>query len=88
MLFVKNRDRGGKNSIWMKGMKFSIDIIWIAKGKIVHIVENAALPTRKGVPSYGFVGYCDYALEMKTGFVKKYRIQIGDAFSGVEPNEF
>lgn len=88
MLFIGNRDKKGHSQIWMRGMKFSIDIIWIAKGKIVHIAENAAPSTKKVIPTYGFIGYCDYELEVKAGFVKRHGIEIGDVFSGVNPDEF
>ena len=81
MLFLGDRNKEGFNEIWMKDMKFPIDIIWIANGRVVHIVENARIPTEGYIPDYGMFGYCDYILEVKVGFVKKYSIGISDNFS-------
>lgn len=88
MLFIGDRDEKDNNLIWMKDMKFPIDIIWIGKGKVIHIVESASIPTKEGIPEYGFVGYCDYVVELKAGFVKRHGIKVGDDFSGVKPDEF
>ncbi len=39
MLFIF--DRAGYHSIWMKDMRFALDIIWISRtGSIVHIERN------------------------------------------------
>lgn len=39
MLFVFERD--GAHAIWMKDMRFSIDIVWISRfGSVVHVERN------------------------------------------------
>ncbi len=39
MLFVFERD--GHHSIWMKDMRFSLDIIWISRfGSVAHVERN------------------------------------------------
>lgn len=78
MLFVFNRE--AHHAIWMLGMRFPIDIVWIdGKKSIVDIVENARpcfcllfckvyMPKKKA----------KYVLEINAGFVGKNRINIGD----------
>ena len=66
------------NPIWMLNMKFPIDIIWIANGEVVHVVEDAPIPHKDYVPYYGLVGRCDYVLEVNRGFISSHGIKIGD----------
>ncbi len=72
-IFLKN----SKIGIWMRDMKFSIDILWLDKNlKIVDIKENAS------PESYPEVFYSRensrYVLEVMAGFVQKHEIKIGD----------
>src|SRR5574342_1034425 len=46
MLFVY--DRPQPISIWMKDMRFSLDILWIREGRIVHIEKQAPPLTPTG----------------------------------------
>jgi uncharacterized protein len=75
MFIFDNKD---EYSFWMKGMKFSIDIIWIDDNKIVYIVENASLPRGDNIPSYIPVVPANKVLEVNAGFVKKNNIKLGD----------
>lgn len=68
-----------QNPIWMMGMQFPIDIIWIAKGEVVHVVEGAPIPYKGGISYYAFVGYCDYVLEVQKGFVTMHGIRVGNS---------
>lgn len=74
MIFVfPSDDRWG---IWMKDMKYPIDILWLDKDRIVrHIVEDArpeSYPTtfRPDMP-------VRYVIEMKSGTAKQKHITIG-----------
>jgi len=74
------------NHIWMNQMKFSIDIIWIYQGKIVHIVKNALPPNEnRFIPIYGLYAgseisknYTFDVLEVNAGFVECHGIKTGD----------
>lgn len=80
MLFVfpeKSRPR-----FWMKNMKFPIDIIWIADGKVTQITHSVP-PALEGVPDAQIPLYepnqtVDYVLEIGAGQAKKNGIKIGD----------
>lgn len=76
MLFVF--DEPGAHAIWMKEMKFSIDILWLDEGKVVWIVENAALPSEQGIPTFQPETTATHVLEVPAGFVQTYSISIGD----------
>jgi uncharacterized membrane protein (UPF0127 family) len=69
-------DREGKHSIWMKNMRFAIDIIWLDKSfEVVDIKENV-LP--ESFPEV-FSPRADalYVLELKNNSSKKYDISLG-----------
>lgn len=75
MLFVF--DELANHSIWMKNMKFDIDILWLDEnGKIVHI-ENEISPNT--YPK-NFINTTPalYVLELRSGMVKNSKINIGD----------
>ncbi len=80
MLFVfEHSDYYG---IWMKGMKFPIDIIWIKNNQVVDLEENV-LPSAAGtadnlLPVYRPEALADLVLETKAGFAKRNYIRIGD----------
>lgn len=68
----------GKWSMWMKDMKYSIDIMWLNSDKqVVHIVKNASPASYPGteyepdVPSR-------YVIELPSGTVDKLGIKKGD----------
>lgn len=80
MLFLfDHADRWG---IWMKGMRFSIDIVWIKNGAVVDIQEDASAPASDVADSFLQVYRpdvsADIVLEVKSGFVQSYHIRIGD----------
>jgi uncharacterized membrane protein (UPF0127 family) len=76
MLFVFDEP----STLWMKGMLFPLDIIWVSsKGHVADITEGAqpdsypkrfspATPTR-------------YAIEVPAGFVRQHEIEAGDRVS-------
>lgn len=80
MLFVF--EQPGDYAIWMKDMKFAIDIIWIDENKmIVDIAEN--VPPQPGKSDKELVVYkpkgtSKYILEISAGLVKLNDLKIGD----------
>ncbi len=65
---------------WMKGMKFSIDIIYIQNNKIVDIFENLPFPKSEFDPPVVVESTqnSNYVLEINAGLSKKYNFQKGD----------
>lgn len=80
MLFVF--DTSGQYGIWMKDMKFAIDILWISEDKkIVDIAQNVAPePDKKDsdLIVYKPRGSAKYILEVNAGLSALNGIQIGD----------
>ncbi|MEY4747038.1 MAG: hypothetical protein RLZZ416_87 [Candidatus Parcubacteria bacterium] len=75
MLFIFPKD--GKYAFWMKGMRFSIDILWLsAEGRIVSMAQNVSPETypRDFVPA----APARYVLEVSAGWVAAHRVRIGD----------
>lgn len=75
-------DKKGLYSIWMKDMRFAIDIIWISEDKrIVDIVQNAAAePSKKDKDLTIYTPRADakYILEINAGLASLNNLQIGD----------
>lgn len=70
-------DFDGKKGIWMKGMLFPIDVIWLDSNlKIVHIKENFLPESYPSAESSSVPAR--YVLELQAGFVQKNTIKIGD----------
>ncbi len=67
-------------SIWMQGMQFSLDILWIdSEGNVVHIEKDIqACKTAVEIstcPSYkGNNKFAKYVLEVTAGFVDEYKV--------------
>lgn len=75
MLFVFPGD--GKYAFWMKDMRFSIDILWIAAdGEVVHIVERAAPETYPR--TFVSEGLARYVLELPAGDAEVRNVRVGD----------
>jgi len=74
MLFVHADE---KPRIWMKDMRFPIDIIWIDKNdQIVETLENITPQTYSKIFSPKLP--TRYTLEVNAGFVQKNKIIIGN----------
>lgn len=75
----------GSHSIWMKDMKYSIDIIWATEeGVIVHFEENVSPDSfpesfSSPVPAW-------YVVETNAGFVNKHEIKLGDKILLINQN--
>jgi uncharacterized protein len=81
MLFVFAQS--GQKGFWMKGMHFSIDIIWIYRGKIVDIAPEVPAPASPDTPESQLPRYfprlpADMVLEVPAGFALAHGWMIGD----------
>jgi len=76
MLFVY--DRPQPIGIWMKDMRFSLDILWIREGRVVHIERNAPPLTAVG-PERVYTATGDMVLEVPAGFAADRKIKVGDS---------
>lgn len=80
MLFLF--DAPGRYGIWMKDMRFPIDILWIRNGVVVDIEEHAPPPKAntpdQALPVYEPEGDADMVLEVQSGFASTHDIVIGD----------
>lgn len=88
VLGLSGRERLGKNSVmlfvfpradkqcmWMKDMKFSLDMVWLdSSKKIVKIAEDVAPET---YPQAFCADNTKYVLEFNTGTAKKTNLKIG-----------
>jgi uncharacterized membrane protein (UPF0127 family) len=75
MLFVFDAD--GMPGFWMKGMRFSIDILWLDQdGKIVHIAREVA--PRTYPKTYAPPVPSRYVLELPAGFVRTHNVRVGN----------
>jgi len=63
---------------WMKGMRFPIDIIWIADETIVDITKNAPVATTSSLPTYSPKEPANKVFEVHAGTADRLGFQIGD----------
>ncbi|HBM45975.1 MAG: hypothetical protein UT05_C0001G0048 [Parcubacteria group bacterium GW2011_GWF2_38_76] len=78
MLFVYQND--GSRGIWMKDMKFPIDILWINKDTEVVGIEWAITP--ETYPKiFGEAYEAAFVLELPVGFIKENYISLGSKIS-------
>lgn len=76
MLFTFEKEK--KYGIWMHGMEFGIDTLWISKElKIVHIVENMMPCTLFNCKVYKPEKPAKYVIEVNRGYIRKNNIKEG-----------
>jgi uncharacterized membrane protein (UPF0127 family) len=81
MLF-KFEKQNTRPSFWMKGMKFSIDIVWIDNDKVIQLNTDVASDP-ENTPDTKLRLYTpnqpvDYVLELAAGSVKEKKVRVGD----------
>ena len=78
MLFIFSENK--RHAIWMKDMKFPIDIIWVKAGQVVDIMPDAppAALDDKNPSVYLPREEAGGVLEVSAGFAEKYNLKIGD----------
>lgn len=80
MLFVF--DAVGPHAIWMRGMQFPIDILWIRGDTVVDIAENVS-PSEAGTADFALPVYrpdrdAEFVLEIGAGFSETHNVRIGN----------
>lgn len=76
MLFVFFDD--AVRAFWMKDMRFSIDILWLAAdGTILYIKEEASPESYPAV--FAPQVAARYVLELPAGYARKHGVRVGDA---------
>ena len=76
MLFIFSSPSAG--AFWMQGMTFPIDFVWIRKGVVVGVTENARPMSETGYKLYYPPVPVDRVLELNAGSVKKFGVKIGN----------
>lgn len=80
MLFIFPEAK--KYQFWMKGVKFPLDFIFIADGRVVDIIKNAPVVPEvidnSSVPRYQSNIAVNRILEVNAGFVNRNNIKVGD----------
>lgn len=65
--------------MWMQGMRFSIDIVWIREGRVVDLVQGAKPPSPGEAPQvFAPREEAQYVLEVPAGFAQRYGIARND----------
>jgi uncharacterized protein len=82
MLFVFARPQ--PIGIWMKDMRFSLDIVWIREGRIVQIEKQAPPLTPTG-PERIYTATAYLILEVPAGFSSQQQIRVGDKVQAILP---
>lgn len=77
MLFIF--DEPTRQSFWMKGMKFPIDIIWLDENLSIVYIEKSLNPCKTWIscPSYKPNSEALYVLETISGFSEVHDLKIG-----------
>jgi uncharacterized membrane protein (UPF0127 family) len=67
-------------AFWMKDMKFNLDFIWIAGGKVVGITPDVSYPNSADypLPTYSPPQPVNQVLEVNAGWANKNNIAVGD----------
>jgi len=76
MLFVF--DKEDIYPFWMKNTNIPLDMIWIGEDKRVVFICERALPCKEACASIMPAQAARYVLEVNAGFVRKYRIRVGE----------
>lgn len=76
MLFVY--ETPGHVAIWMKAMRFDIDIVWIRESRIVDMVWRAPHEVPEPLPIYHPRDAADMVLEVPAGYAESHGWRIGD----------
>ncbi len=68
-----------KQTMWMVGMRFPLDIVWLDENlRVVHVVEGAPpCPSQADCPTYGSRFLAKYAIEMTAGEAGRYGFAAG-----------
>ena len=76
MLFVYNEPR--VLTMWMKGMRFDIDIVWVREGRIVDMAWRVPHEVEEPLPIYRPRETADMVLEVPAGYAWANGWKTGD----------
>jgi uncharacterized membrane protein (UPF0127 family) len=77
MLFVFAND--GIYRFWMKNMRFSLDMLWIASdGRVVYIAQNVPACAQDPCPNYTSDSPARYVLELNHGYSAAHHWNVDD----------
>lgn len=76
MLFTYSHPR--MVPIWMKGMRFDIDIIWLRDGRIIDMHWRAPHKVEGSLPTYVPREVADMVLEVPAGYAEAHGWRAGD----------
>jgi uncharacterized protein len=79
MLFVFGER--APRTFWMKGMRFPLDIIWIARGRVTGIARDTPVPSGEP-PLYPSGEPVDRVLEVPAGWATRHRVGAGARVRG------
>ena len=90
MLFLF--EKPGKYGIWMRRMRYPLDLVWIRENRVVDIEERVPVPLQ-GTADADLTIYqpeadADLVLEVNAGFVAAHGITIGDEAKVFLPRRF
>ncbi|MEE9593944.1 MAG: DUF192 domain-containing protein [Candidatus Hydrothermarchaeales archaeon] len=87
MLFSYGYD--DRHTIWMKNMKFSIDILWIdSTNRVVHVAGNVEPCVKEPCPVYIPSADSRYVLEVNANFAEENEIIPGHEVVIYQPSLF
>ena len=87
LLFIFDQPRTPQ--FWMREMRFDLDLVWIAGGKIVGLTENVPRPLPNidlaELPRYSPDQPAEMVLEVTAGTVQEKAWKVGEAVVVAEP---
>lgn len=77
-------------TIWMKAMRFDLDLLWLRDNEVVHIIRNVPAPDfptpHPFLPTYGAPQTADMVLELPAGSSHTLGLDVGSRVLW-EPNK-
>lgn len=85
MMFIF--DEGAQRAFWMKDMRFDLDVLWVAEGKVVKIDLAVPAPAEGQEPArmHSSPHLVDTVIELPAGSVSHLGIAVGDIVWGEAP---
>lgn len=76
----------GFRSIWMKNVRFPLDLIWLDRsGRVVHTEEQVPPCPEEPCPDYHSLRKASSVLELNAGAVEMLGITLGDQLDFIPP---
>jgi len=76
----------GFRSIWMKNVRFPLDLIWLdGDHRIVHLERNVPPCPREPCPDYHSMRRASSVLELNSGAAEKLGIELGQQLEIIPP---